>query len=219
MKLNQPSKNAFYIQTLSTQYRPLLWLFAAGLLLLGLFCARATYLQPDPILQLVLGWVTLFLLLPVLPTAFVQQQCWLDAEQQQLWLGKGFFNWRYMGLWRWRSYAFSDIKAVQLYQLQITRWHQISRNRQAEDTVQHYLAYLELHQPNGAQLILGDSTDRKELQQVLQQCAQAIDCKFQDFSNTTQKSLPKGSEFNFMRVLVLLVIFILLNILYFLFVL
>ncbi|MCU7961068.1 hypothetical protein L5M18_09750 [Shewanella sp. SM20] len=219
MKFNQPSKNAFYIQTLSTQYRPLLWLFAAGLLLLGLLCARATYLQPDPILQLVLGWVTLFLLLPVLPTAFVQQQCWLDVERQQLWLGKGVINGKSLGLWRWRSYAFSDIHSVQLYLLQTTHWHQFERNRQAEDIVEHYLAYLQLQQPKGAQLKLANSTDRKELQQALQQCAQAIDCKFQDFSNTTQKSLPKGSEFNFMRVLVLLVIFILLNILYFLFVL
>ncbi|MEE2028368.1 hypothetical protein DIKCMJMK_02247 [Shewanella oneidensis] len=101
---------------------------------------------------------------------------------------------------------------MQLYLLQTTHWHQFERNRQAEDIVEHYLAYLQLQQPKGAQLKLANSTDRKELQQALQQCAQNIGCKFQDFINATQKSLPQSSEFNFMRVLIVLTIFILINI-------
>lgn len=212
MAHNQPSKNARYIKVLSTQYRPILWFFAVVLLVLALLSARAALLQPDPVLRLVLGWAALFLFLPALPIALIRQQCWLDVERKQLWLGKGVINGKSLGLWRWRSYAFSDIHAVQLYQLQTTHWHQLERNRQAEDIVEHYLAYLQLQQPKGAQLKLANSTDRKELQQALLQCAQDIGCKFQDFSNATQKSLPKSSEFNFMRVLIVLTIFILINI-------
>ncbi|MGL5397469.1 MAG: hypothetical protein ACRDBQ_19655 [Shewanella sp.] len=212
MAQNRPSKNARYIKVLSTQYRPILWFFAVVLLVLALLSARAAWLQPDPVLRLVLGWAALFLFLPALPIALIRQQCWLDVDRQQLWLGKGVINGQSLGLWRWRSYAFSDIHAVQLYQLQTTHWHQLERNRQAEDIVEHYLAYLQLQQPKGAQLKLANSTDRKELQQALQQCAQDIGCKFQDFSNATQKSLPKSREFNFMRVLIVLTIFILINI-------
>lgn len=54
--------------------------------------------------------------------------------------------------------------------------------------------------------------DRKELQQALQQCAQAIGCKFQDFSNTTEKSLPQASQLSVMWVLIVLTIFVLINI-------
>ncbi|MCT8861877.1 hypothetical protein [Shewanella xiamenensis] len=212
MTLNQPPKSALYLKALSTQYRPLLWFFAVALLVLGLLCARAAWLQPEPVLRLVLGWVAFFLLFPVLPLALVRQQSWLDTERQQLWLGKGVFNGKSPGLWRWRAYAFSDINAVQLYLLQTIHWHQLDRNRQAEDTVDHYLAYLQVQQPKGSQLKLANSTDKQELQQVLQQCAQAIGCKFQDFSNSPQKSHPKVSEFNFMRVLIALAVFILINI-------
>ena len=92
MTLNQPPKSALYLKVLSTQYRPLLWFFAIALLVLGLLCARAAWLQPEPVLRLVLGWVAFFLLFPVLPLALVRQQSWLDTERQQLWLGKGVFN-------------------------------------------------------------------------------------------------------------------------------
>lgn len=149
MTLNQPPKSALYLKALSTQYRPILWFFAIALLVLGLLCARAAWLQPEPVLRLVLGWVAFFLLFPVLPLALVRQQSWLDTERQQLWLGKGVFNGKLPGLWRWRAYAFSDINAVQLYLLQTTHWHQLDRNRQAEDTVDHYLAYLQVQQPKG----------------------------------------------------------------------
>ena len=83
MAQNRPSKNARYIKVLSTQYRPILWFFAVVLLVLALLSARAAWLQPDPVLRLVLGWAALILFLPALPIAFIQQQCWLDVERQQ----------------------------------------------------------------------------------------------------------------------------------------
>ncbi|EGM70567.1 hypothetical protein [Shewanella sp. HN-41] len=43
---------------------------ATGLLVLGMLCAKTALLQPDPSLQLVLGWAAFFMLLSVLPLAF-----------------------------------------------------------------------------------------------------------------------------------------------------
>jgi hypothetical protein len=42
-------------------------------------CVKATLLQPNPLLQLVLAWATFFMLFPVLPLVFHQQQCWLKC--------------------------------------------------------------------------------------------------------------------------------------------
>ena len=213
MNFRQPANTALYCQPLSTRHKPLLWFFALALFVLGLLSARACWLQQDPVLQLVLGWVSFILLATALPTAFFQQQCWLDPVRQQFWLGRGFYFGRFIGLWRWQCFAFADIKALQLYQLQSTRWHQVERQPNSTDIAQHYLAYLQPADKT-APLLLASSSDQAELRQQLPQYARQMGCKFQDFSHSPQKSRPDTTSFNFMRVLILLLLFVLINFAY-----
>lgn len=214
MNFSQPANTAFYCKTLSTRHKPLLWFFALALLLFGLLTARASWLQPDPLFQLVLAWVSFFLLAAALPTAFFQQQCWLDPVQQQFWLGRGMYHGRVIGLWRWQCYAFADIKALQLYQLQSTRWHQVERHPNSTDIIQHYLAYLQPANKT-APVLLASSSDQTELRQQLPQYARQMGCRFQDFSDSPQKSRPNTTSFHFVRVLILLLLFVLINTIYF----
>lgn len=213
MNVSQPANTAFYCKALSTRHKPLLWCFALALFFLGLLTARASWLQADPLLQLVLAWASFFMLATALPTAFFQQQCWIDPVRQQFWLGRGFYHGRFIGLWRWQCYGVTDIKALQLYQLQSTRWHQVERHPNSTDIIQDYLAYLQPANKT-APVLLASSSDPAELQQQLPQYARQIGCRFQDFSNSPQKSRPNTTSFHFMRVLILLLLFVLINFAY-----